>query len=161
MIGVEKMVKSLTWEELLKKQHYYLQVFFQRPSEELLQDKRYRYVIFSHVGIYAPYFGSIYEVTGQCLAIAQQSADIYLPKNCVRLILPISLVNEVKVRNILEKHLTQYTYCVPYVVNVLKDLKVLEKDYKADGVDELFLELQQKFRISTETIKDHFNREKQ
>ena len=126
------------------------------PPELVRMDKRYRYIIFNHVGFYASYFASIYEVVGTGIAYAEVSSDKYLPENCVRIILPIKL--EDSVRDVLKKHMHSYGYCVPYVVNVLKDLDILEKDYKADGVDELYYTLYD-YKFSTDFVKSHMNKE--
>jgi len=136
---------------LFNDKYNYLQVYFTRPPLELVEeDERYRYIVFSHVGLLAPYFASIYEVTGQGLAIAQVSADKYLPENSIRIVLFVKL--EDSVRKVLEKHLHGYGYCVPYVVNVLKELGQLPKHYEAMGVDELYNELE-KYKFTTDFIK--------
>lgn len=147
--------------ELYVGRHYYLQVFFQRPDLEGLvkTDKRYRYIVFNHVGLCAPYFSTIHEVVGTGLSYAQASSDNYLPENCVRILLPVKLTD--KVREVLKVHEHGYSYCVPYVVNVLKDLEILPFDFEPTGVDELFLALS-KYRLPTEFVKDvHKNTEEE
>jgi len=144
-------------KKLLDDKHYYLQVFFERPDGELRDNINYKYVIFNHVGFYIPYNGIIYENVGQGLGFPQSSSDKYLPRNHVRIILPIDMrkMSE-KVHNIISKHVQQYSYCVPFVVNVLKDLEIIDKDKEIDSVDDLYFSLLE-YRIPTREIVNYFS----
>ncbi len=143
-------------EELFKNKWNNLAVFFERPPLDLIEKtKEYNYVIFNHVGFHLPYYGSIYENVGQGLGVPQESADKYMPKNHVKIILPIKLTGDV--RKVMEKHIAQYGYCVPFVANVLKDLKILPKDAKYEGVDELYFALL-KYRFSTNQVKEFYKK---
>jgi len=138
-------------KERFDKKHFLLAVFFERPNEsQVKKDKRYNYIIFNHVGFHMPYFGSIYENVGDGLGVPQESSDIYLPPNHIKIILPIKLDKNIK--KIMEKNVDQYGYCVPFVINVLKDLKILPKSTKYKGVDDLFFALK-KYRFNVDDVK--------
>ena len=58
----------------------------------------------------------------------------------------------------MEKRVNSYGYCVPFVINVLKDLRILPKSIKYQGVDDLFFALS-KYRFAVEDIKQFFKKE--
>ncbi len=139
-------------KERFDRKEYNLCVFFQRPdSEQVRNDNRYTHVIFTHAGFYTSYFGSIYEHVGGCLGFPQESSDKYLPANHVKIVLPIELDNSI--RKAMKKWVKQYGSCVPFVVNVLKDLKILSEDFKCEGVDDLYFALKE-YRFTAEQIKE-------
>ena len=146
---------------LLTDENYHLQVYFVRPSEDIVQsNKAYRYVNFSHVGFYLPYSGCIWEITSQFMGMPQSSSDKYMPFNkSVKIILPTDL-RKTNVDEICKKHVADYGNCVPFIVNVLAELELISKDFQSDFVDDLFFELSKKYRMPVQQIIEHFNKEK-
>ena len=152
----EKNEIKYEYGKRFENKHNLLTVFFTRPSNELVKkDKRYNYVMFNHCGFITSYWGSIWEHVGGCIGFPQESSDIYLEPNHVKIILPVELNDEVK--KVIKDNIAQYGNCTSFIINVLKDLKILPEDVKYDGVDELYLDLL-KYRLSTEEVKDLFNR---
>lgn len=140
----------------LADKHQLLQVFFERPSEELIkEDRRYRYIIFNHCGFYTPYWGTIFENVGVGLGMSQESSDKYLPKNSVRIITHVNLTKDIY--KIFEKNHGNYGNCFTYVARMLLNLGLIETMSEIMGVDDAYFALL-KHRLSTEFVKDHIER---
>lgn len=139
-------------EERLKNEYYRLQVFFTRASEELVKkEELYRYFAFCHCGLYAPYHGSIYEVVGQGIGLTQKSSDAYLSRASIRIILPVDL-REIDFEKIFKEHYGNYGNCTDFVIRVLNDLEILDKDLTINSVDDLFVNLS-KYRIEPDVFR--------
>lgn len=140
-------------KERLSNEYYRLQVFFTRASEKLVKEEDlYKYFAFSHCGLYAPYHASIYEIIGQGIGLTQQSSDAYLSRASVRVILPIDL-RKINFQRIFEECFGNYGNCKEFVVRVLKNLKILDKDLTVNSVDDLFVKLSE-YRIEPDVFRE-------
>lgn len=148
--------------EVLDDHRSYLQVFFERPSDELVEsNEAFEHVVFSHCGLYAPLNALILElVPPSGIGISERSSDKYLPDNCVRIITDVEL-DEIDILDLHDQYKGNYTKGVDFVNQILEEVGVITSEEKEEieHADDLFMTLSD-LKIEPHDAAEYFRAEK-